>query len=599
MKLTQKNSKYISIKTLFATSFISVLLLSGFISIILIRDLENTKKDVSKYFDTVIFTEELILDISQITGYGGLIHNFKNYVLRNQEKYYTRINKQYSEFMGYCNSLKKMPLIGDPEIEKIDQIIKTITEYYNMTNTIHKMDNDFNPIERDKIVKIDDSSAINAMKSLREYLSSKAQEKKVEINKNLQMAEKKSIISMTILVIILGTILIFIYKAISKQLKHFVRVSVKLSQGDLSRRVNLNMKDIIGDLSKNFDHSISTFSDLIHKMKISAGENASANLELIKSVDESLRETKNISSTTGNSSSQVNQLMSYIDNSSSAIEEIDALTNNFTNRTNDQVSAVNQTSAAVEEMITSIHNVANITKEKLSQTNQLVTITANGKSKIDDTNSITNEISNSATAMLEMTNVINDIASQTNLLAMNAAIEAAHAGEAGKGFAVVADEIRKLAESTGANATHISTNLKNLVQNVDKALDSSKESGIAFNKIENLVTQVSSSFYEIQTSMDELSIGSQDILKNTESLQHISSEIRSGSGEMSVGIKEISDSLRNIKSFGSETQISMEDIEDRAKSINDLTRNVSTLSNSSNDKFKTLLKELDQFILQS
>ena len=128
-------------------------------------------------------------------------------------------------------------------------------------------------------------------------------------------------------------------------------------------------------------------------------------------------------------------------------------------------------------MVKSISNVARISQTRNESADQLIRITREGTDKVSATGAIIEDISSGVSVMVETIEMINNVASQTNLLAMNAAIEAAHAGDAGRGFSVVADEIRKLSESTSESTTKISTTLQKQVESIQQALEGSRKSG--------------------------------------------------------------------------------------------------------------------------
>jgi methyl-accepting chemotaxis protein len=152
---------------------------------------------------------------------------------------------------------------------------------------------------------------------------------------------------------------------------------------------------------------------------------------------------------------------------------------------------------------------------------------------VKQTGDLVEEITKLTESTLEVISVINAVASRTNLLAMNAAIEAAHAGDAGRGFSVVADEIRKLAESTGNNAKSINESLGAMVSKIKMVKTASQSSIDAMEKMAVDVKGFTRSFAEISSSMSEMSIGSQEVLNASEALSMLTQNLNHAIGDMS------------------------------------------------------------------
>jgi methyl-accepting chemotaxis protein len=599
MTSASKQKKFTSIKVLFSLTFVLLFVLSGLVGGILIRDLHIMKVEVGDYIEETINANTLTSRLYETIGYGGIIHNFKNYVLRRDDKYYDRVVSGYEEFSAIIKELNALSLLDAEGRKEIKVISKTIGDYRSMADVVKTSKDKGSGIEElDGIVKISDTPALEAIKLLQDRLT-------IYSNMQKEVLQRQIITTVTMSAGMIGVILIisflslfFLYRRLAEELTYFARVSDDMAQGDLTKRVEIETNDFIGNLSRNFDHSIDNMAELLREMQSAAVENGRSNELLANEVSQSLNEADKINSRTEDSSRKLNELVHHIEAASSAVEEIGALAGNFAERTVSQAGAVDQTSSSVEQINASIANVTSITEKKLENTRLLVDITTQGNEQMSDTQSLTREISTSASVILEMIEVINNVASQTNLLSMNAAIEAAHAGESGKGFAVVADEIRKLAESTASNATQISGTLQKLLETVDKATESTNESSRAFSEIESHVKEVAESFQEIQSSMYELSRGSEEILGATNSLQQISSEIESGSREMKAGVGELNDSLISIKGFSDNTRQAMNEIEESAGSINRLTKDVSELSKRSDENLKSLQLKLDRFTLE-
>jgi methyl-accepting chemotaxis protein len=188
-----------------------------------------------------------------------------------------------------------------------------------------------------------------------------------------------------------------------------------------------------------------------------------------------------------------------------------------------------------------------------------------------------------------------NIASQTNLLSMNAAIEAAHAGEAGKGFAVVADEIRKLAESSGAQSKTISTVLKKIAESIKKITVSTDNVLTKFGAIDTGVNTVSDQETNIRNAMEEQGEGSKQILQSAGSLNELTLQVKSGSEEMLNGSQEVMNESRNLERVTQEITGGMNEMASGADQVNIAVHNVNDLTNRTREGINSLLKEVSRF----
>jgi methyl-accepting chemotaxis protein len=218
-------------------------------------------------------------------------------------------------------------------------------------------------------------------------------------------------------------------------------------------------------------------------------------------------------------------------------------------------------------MTASINSIARIASENSDSTHRLIETVDSGRQKASISNSEIKEISTDVNNMMAIIGVINRIASQTNLLAMNAAIEAAHAGEYGRGFSVVADEIRKLAESTSTNAKVISESLKNSVGKMNSVLAAGVESENAFRNVSEEVNKFVKAFSEISQSTNEVSEGNVEVLKAIASLRQISQDISNGSDEINTSAVEINESVNTIKDSSANVVSSVETVKGSVRDI--------------------------------
>ena len=212
-----------------------------------------------------------------------------------------------------------------------------------------------------------------------------------------------------------------------------------------------------------------------------------------------------------------------------------------------QSSSVSQSSSAIEEMLANIQSVTQTLVKNAENVKGLTDASEVGRSGLQEVASDIQEISCESEGLMEINSVMENIASQTNLLSMNAAIEAAHAGEAGKGFAVVADEIRKLAESSSEQSKTISTVLKKITESISKIGKSTDGVLKEFGEIDSSVRTVADQETNIRNAMEEQGAGSKQILDAIGQVNTITREVKDSSKEMLEGSNEVIRESKNLE----------------------------------------------------
>ena len=199
-----------------------------------------------------------------------------------------------------------------------------------------------------------------------------------------------------------------------------------------------------------------------------------------------------------------------------------------------------QTSGAVfEQFGSSVQNIASVVSNRIQITDELATATGEGASKVARVLDVINVLSQNVDAIKDVISAINDISERTNLLAMNAAIEAAHAGKAGLGFAVVAGEIRKLSEGTKANSANIEKTLKSMIDTLADAHHTADEAGTAMKWIDGKVDETRSTFQEITSEMDSLASGGRQISQSVRQVSDLSRQTDSYFSSISTNVSKM------------------------------------------------------------
>jgi methyl-accepting chemotaxis protein len=260
-----------------------------------------------------------------------------------------------------------------------------------------------------------------------------------------------------------------------------------------------------------------------------------------------------------------------------------------------QSSSVSQSSSAIEEMIANIHSVTQTLVKNVENVEELNTVSEVGRTGLSGVASDIQGIAKESEGLLEINSVMKNIASQTNLLSMNAAIEAAHAGEAGKGFAVVADEIRKLAVNSSEQSKTISVVLKKIKSSIDKITVSTDNVLSKFEVIDEKVKTVSDQEGVIRNAMEEQGEGSKQILEAVNKLNDVSSSVQNGSKQMLDGSKEVIQESRNLEKITQEITGGMNEMATGADQINLAVNRVNELSGKNRAGIAVLIKEVSRF----
>jgi len=396
---------------------------------------------------------------------------------------------------------------------------------------------------------------------------------------------------------VFATIILALYisNMISKPLSLLVSAFEKVAIGDLTQRLSDAGKDEIAQASKAYNQTMDSFSKMVNAIITQTTSLSNTGNDLASNMNETAAAINEITANIQSIKGRVINQSASVSETHATMEQVVGNINKLNGHVENQSNNVSQASSAIEEMVANTRSVTETLIKNSGNVKALKDASEVGRTGLSEVAADIQEIARESEGLMEINSVMENIASQTNLLSMNAAIEAAHAGEAGKGFAVVADEIRKLAENSGEQSKTISSVLKKIKGSIDKITNSTERVLSNFEAIDSSVKTVAEQEENIRSAMEEQGEGSKQILDGISNVNEITRHVRGGSQEMLEGAKEVIQESNNLEKVTQEITSGMNEMASGADEINIAVHHVNDISSKNREGIDVLIKEVSRF----
>ena len=422
--------------------------------------------------------------------------------------------------------------------------------------------------------------------------------KSIEKIKSIRNNTLKVIIPLVILISATFLILCFSFmKWIVRRINNVVFALKDMATGeaDLTKRVKLLRRDEIGNLAINFNEFCTKLQQIVAEIKQSKQELETTGGALTVSTENTSNSIAEIIGNLDSIHHQISSQNTTVASTASAVDHIMKDISTLNGMITDQSAGIAEASSAVEQMIGSISSVTQSVDIMADSFSSLSQNAEAGFAKQQDVNERILLIEKQSQMLREANMAISSIASQTNLLAMNAAIEAAHAGEAGRGFSVVADEIRKLSETSSIQSKTISSQLKKIQGSIEEVVQASTDASSALTVMSGKIKETDGLMSQIKLAMEEQDTGSRQILESLRSMNESTQAVQGASQDIAYQNKAILQEVETLKTASNKMSQGMNDMASGAHKIRETGKDLGNISQNMKESIQKIGGQIDLF----
>lgn len=372
---------------------------------------------------------------------------------------------------------------------------------------------------------------------------------------------------LVVMVAVLGIYTVYVIR-MTNPLITLQNAMISVSEGDFTASFKYNAKDEIGNLSTGLTKITDSMSNIISGVHQQTASVHDVNTNAQKQLNACAEIAGTIVSELNNTTETLNNQQKVIQQTASITEQNKTDIKQFETIIAEQTTLLSDSAEKIREMLDAVVQLDKLRTDSLTNMNSLSSTSSDGSAQLRNVTDQITDISNGSAQLLETNHLISSISEQTNLLAMNASIEAAHAGESGKGFAVVASEIRNLAEKTRVQSEQVEQVIRQIIDSVQNVVSFSETTEKVFENIVSLVSQVCTNFSDMSQIIETQNQLSTEISSQVSSLSDSSSSVSNGFVRMKEDIMSIATGMEQTEKQTEELVHSLFAVSSSAKNIN-------------------------------
>ncbi len=406
----------------------------------------------------------------------------------------------------------------------------------------------------------------------------------------------QNMLIITVILFIVCLILAFVLsRRLTTYFSYLKCVFAKIAKGDITDRIEVKKNDELGELMHLFNQTMDNVSRMLGELMNETNEIGCIGQTLSTNMNETAASVEQINVNVGNVKEQALTQAKSVTETATTIKQVISTIKQLASNIETQTKDVEQSSSSIEQMAANIYYITGILERNNVLIKELYDKTVKGKEKAHTATSVIMQIAEKSESLLEAASIIQSIANQTNLLAMNASIEAAHAGDAGKGFTVVAEEIRKLSEESSMQGKAIASTLKESTEIISNLITVGEGAEETFGEVYTLTDNISNQEDIVTDAMKEQSIGSSEVLKAISEIREITGKVRKGSSEMLKGSENVADEMQKLNKLTCAITDSMSEMASGSVQISNAIQEVNDLTQQNAQSVENMINNISKF----